>query len=63
MTAEFIAVSRLEEMGQLDDLYPADAVNIRRSPGGTVFYVEDGMTSSAYPLGTDYNIYEVVLAD
>jgi hypothetical protein len=63
LDAEFIAVSKLEEMGQLGDLSPLDAANIRRSPGGTVFYIEDGLTSSAYPLGDGDIAYEVVLAD
>ena len=63
LDAEFIAVSKLEEMGQLADLSPEDAANIRKSPGGTVFYIEEGPTSSAYPLGADNIAYEVVLAD
>jgi hypothetical protein len=63
LDAQFIAVSKLEEMGQLGDLSPADTANIRRSAGGTVFYIEDGLTSSAYPLGADNIAYEIVLAD
>jgi hypothetical protein len=63
LDAQFLAVSKLEEIGQLADLSPVDAANIRRSPGGTVFYIEDGATSSAYPLGDENIAYEVVLAD
>ncbi len=63
LDAQFIAVSKLEEMGQLDDLSPVDAANIRKSPGGTVFYIEEDATSSAYPLGDGDIAYEVVLAD
>jgi hypothetical protein len=58
-----ISITRLREMGQLDDLGAEAQRDIQRSPGGQLLYVETEFAANVYPMNAAGEVYELNLAD
>lgn len=63
VTARFMSLGDLRELGKADRLSAEALADIGRAPGQPVFYVEGAFTASVYPLNSAGRVYEVPVAD
>lgn len=63
LTTEFMSFSKLSEMGKIERLSQETVEDLKRDNMTTVFYIENDVTASIYPLNVAGRIYEVTVAD
>ncbi len=63
ITARFIPLATLRELGKGERLSPEALADLERTPGKSVFYIESTFTASIYPLNSAGRVYEVPVAD
>lgn len=63
LTTEFMSFSKLTDMGKIDRLSEETVEDLKRGNMTNVFYIENDVTASIYPLNVAGRIYEVIVSD